>query len=93
MRGRPCNLLITLDDLQAHTLRAWQRQTTMHAGVQRRGRIVLLRAAGHSITAIAQAVHMSRVHVYKWLWRFQRQGLAGLQPRPGRRGRKEEKGV
>jgi transposase len=48
-------------------------------------RIILLRAEGQSITAIAQAVHMSRVHIYKWLQRFQAEGVAGLQSR--RRGR------
>jgi biotin operon repressor len=86
-RGRKTSLTIRLTPAERQTLLAWQRSTTIHAGVARRGRILLLLADGMSITDIAATVGISRRFVYKWVQRFRREGLEGLAHRPGRRHR------
>jgi len=83
-RGRKTSFTIHLTPVQRQTLLAWQRSTTISAGLARRGRILLLLADGVTITDIAAAVGMSRRHVYKWMQRFLQQGLEGLQDKPGR---------
>ena len=83
-RGRKTSFTIHLTPAQRQTLLAWQRSTTISAGLARRGRIILLLADGVTITDIAAAVGMSRRHIYKWVQRFLLQGLEGLQDRPGR---------
>ena len=83
-RGRKTSLTIRLTPAERQTLRAWQRATTISAGLARRGRIILLLADGVTITDIAAAVGMSRRHIYKWVQRFLQQGLEGLQNKPGR---------
>ena len=50
----------------------------------RRAHILLCRADGMSITDIARLSGMSRLHIYKWLKRWQAQGRAGLADKPGR---------
>lgn len=77
-QGRNTSLTIRLTLAERQTLLAWQRATTIRAGVARRARMILLRADGMTITDIARAVGMSRRHVYKWLHRFRQTGLAGL---------------
>jgi transposase len=64
---------------------AWQRATTVPAGLARRGRILLLLADGVTITDVATAVGISRKHIYKWIRRFVQKGLEGLTDKP--RGR------
>ena len=81
-RGRKTSFTIHLTPAQRQTLLAWQRSTTISAGLARRGRIILLLADGVTITDIATAVSMSRRHIYKWMQRFLHQGLEGLQDRP-----------
>jgi transposase len=83
-RGRKTSLSIQLTPAQRQTLLAWQRSTTISAGLARRGRIILLLADGVTITDIAAAVGMSRRHTYKWVQRFVQQGLQGLQDKPRR---------
>ena len=82
-RGRRTSLTIRLTPTERQTLVAWQRATTISAGRARRGRIILLVAEGMSITAIAATVGISRRFVYKWVQRFQQEGLAGLADKPG----------
>lgn len=86
MRGRHSALTITLTPHEQQTLAAMVRQTTIRAGLHRRAQVVLLRAQGQPITAIAQTCQLARQHVYKWLRRWEAEGLAGLQDRarPGR---------
>ena len=50
-----------------------------------RARVILLSAEGNSPTAVAAELGTSRPTVYRWLERFQEQGVSGLQdaPRPG----------
>src|ERR687888_1096817 len=86
--GRKTSFTIRLTPAQRHTLLAWQRATTISAGLARRARIILLLADGVTITDIAATVGMSRRHVYKWIHRFVQEGVEGLQERPGRRYRR-----
>ena len=83
-RGRKTSFTIHLTPAQRQTLLAWQRSTTISAGLARRGRMILLLADGVTIPDIAAAVGMSRRHIYKWVQRFVHQGLAGLHDKPGR---------
>jgi CRP-like cAMP-binding protein len=82
-RGRKTSLTIRLTLAQRQTLLAWQRSTTVPAGLARRGRMIILLADGVTITDIAAAVGMSRRHIYKWVQRFVHQGLEGLHDKPG----------
>jgi biotin operon repressor len=86
-RGRKTSFTIHLTPAQRQTLLAWQRSTTISAGLARRGRIILLLADGVTITDIAAAVGISRRFVYKWVQRFLQEGLEGLHSKPGRGSR------
>ena len=83
-RGRKTSLTIRLTPAQRQTLLAWQRATNIPAGLARRARIVLLLADGVTITDIATTVGMSRRHTYKWIQRFVKAGLEGLEDKPRR---------
>jgi hypothetical protein len=83
-RGRKTSLTITLTPEERQTLLAWQRSTTIRIGLLRRARIILLLAAGVSITDIAAMVGINRRYVYKWAWRFLEQRVEGLADKPGR---------
>jgi len=83
-RGRKTSLTITLTPEERQTLLAWQRATTVSAGLARRGRMILLIADGVPITAIAARVGISRRFVYEWAQRFLAQGVEGLADKPGR---------
>ena len=80
-RGRKTSFTIRLTPAQRQTLLAWQRATTVHAGLARRGRIILLLADGMTITDIATTVSVSRQNVYKWIHRFRQEGVEGLTSR------------
>lgn len=62
------------------------RQQRVEARLYRRARMVLLAAAGESISEIARQLGTCRLRVHEWLGRFQEDGLEGLkdQPRSGR---------
>src|SRR5262245_15316824 len=83
-RGRRTSFTIRLTPAERLTLLAWQRATTVPAGLARRARLLLLVADGLTITAAAATVGLSRRHTYKWLQRFVQEGLAGLAEKPGR---------
>ena len=83
-RGSRTSLTFRLTAEERQTLLAWQRSTTMPAGQARRGRMLLLLADGVPISHIAAVVGISRRFVYKWVQRFQQEGLAGLADKPGR---------
>jgi hypothetical protein len=83
-RGRTSALRIILSSEERHTLERWQRSTTLAAGLVRRGKIVLLLAAGHSHSHVAQIVGVQRTVVRKWGRRFLAQRLDGLADAPGR---------
>jgi hypothetical protein len=83
-RGRTSALHIILSSEERQTLERWQRSTTIAAGLVRRGKIVLLLAAGHSHSDVAQTVGVQRTVVRKWARRFLAQRLDGLADAPGR---------
>ena len=66
------------------TLERWQRSTTLAAGLVRRGRILLVLAAGTSPSAVAQAVGVPRTVVRHGAKRCLAQRLEGLADAPGR---------
>jgi hypothetical protein len=85
-RGRKTTLTIDLTVEETAALRQILRQHGRRSvGVHRRARIVLLRAAGLPITEIARQVALARRNVYKWLWRWEATGLAGLTDTRGQR--------
>ena len=83
-RGRKTSFTIRLTPEERRTLLAWQRLTSIPAGLARRGRIIILLADGMTITDIAATVGLSRRHIDKWIQRFVQEGLAGLADKPGR---------
>jgi Winged helix-turn helix len=83
-RGRKSSLRIVLSSEERQTLERWQRSTTLAAGLVRRGKIILLLAAGASQSTVAQAVGVQRTVVRHWAKRFLAQRVAGLADAPGR---------
>ena len=83
-RGRTSSLRMVLSSEEQQTRERWQRSTTLAAGLVRRGRIILLLAAGASQSAVAQAVGVQRTVVRHWAKRFLAQRLDGLSDAPGR---------
>jgi hypothetical protein len=88
MRDKPTTVLIVITPEEHATLTSWQRTTTMPAGLQRRGQIILLLGQGVPMTQIAVRVGMTRRHIYKWMRRWQAAGLAGLHSAPCGRPRR-----
>ncbi len=83
-RGRKSSLRIVLAPEERQTLERWQRSTTLGAGLVRRGKIILLLAAGYSQSQVAQAVGVQRTVVRQWAKRFLAQRVEGLADAPGR---------
>jgi Winged helix-turn helix len=83
-RGRKSSLHIFLSPEERQTLERWQRATTIAAGLARRGKIILLLAAGSSQSAAAQAVGVQRTVVRHWATRFLARRQDGLADAPGR---------
>jgi hypothetical protein len=83
-RGRKSSLHIVLSPEERQTLERWQRSTTITAGRARRGKIVLLLAAGYSQSDVAQLTGVQRAVVRQWAKRFLAQRLDGLADAPGR---------
>jgi transposase-like protein len=63
-------------------LTRWAHSTQRPAGQARRARLLLLVAQGVPVQGVAHAVGLTRQHVYKWVRRFQHEGVAGLHDRP-----------
>jgi hypothetical protein len=87
---RSTAITVTLTKADRATLEGWLRSSMCPYGLHKRARAVLLLAAGMPITEIARRVDMERRHVYRWVARFQAQGVDGLKdterPGPVRRG-------
>jgi hypothetical protein len=75
---------MVLSSEEQQTLERWPRATTLAAGWVRRGRMVLLLAAGVSQSAVAPAVGVPRTVVRPWATRVLAQRLDGLADAPGR---------
>src|SRR5215208_6187886 len=74
---------------EAKAIQQLVRSRTVPAGIFQRALIVLWSSEGQTPTEIAQRLPMKWDNVVKWIRRFNQQGLAGLQERPGR-GRKPQ---
>ena len=81
-RGRKTSLSITLSAEDRRTLESWQRATTIRAGLAKRGRVILCIAEGLSVAETVRRVGISKRLVYKWVERFQTEGIDGLHDRP-----------
>lgn len=86
MSGRPTTVTITAAPDEVAALAHLLRQTSIRSALARRARVVVMRMSGATITDIAAMVGMDRKYVYKWLQRWQAQGIAGLNDKPGRGG-------
>ena len=84
-RGRTTTLTIRLTPAERQTLLAWQRSTTIPAGIARRGRSIVLMADRVPISHIAATVGISRRYISQWVHRFLHEGLAGLAATRDRR--------
>lgn len=80
------SVAIQLSRKEKRLLLEMTRQQRIEARLYRRARMVLLAAAGESISEIARQMGTCRIRVYDWLARFGRYGVEGLedQPRCGR---------
>lgn len=78
-----------LDEADAGALMRWVRSPTSSQRVVTRSLIVLLAAVGHSATAIAEEVGVTRRTVALWQRRFQDGGPAALLVDAPGRGRKK----
>jgi putative transposase len=78
-RGRKTRLQIHLCEEHRLELEAWQRSTTIPAGLARRGRAILLLAEGLPVCHVSERVGMQRRHIYKWAARFLARSLEGLR--------------
>lgn len=82
MRGRPTKLLITLTPAERATLLSIMHSYVQDATASAHARIVLLRARGDSISSISKGTLIARHHIYKWLRRYQTEGIEGLKRKP-----------
>src|SRR5712692_5461999 len=78
----PLAASLVLSDAEQEALEHLVRATTTAHGVARRARMVLLVAAGHSISETARRVETQRWLVGQWVRRFQTDRLNGLNDRP-----------
>jgi hypothetical protein len=75
---------------EAQAIHQLVRSRTVPAGIYQRALIVLWSSEGLTPAQIADRLPMKWDNVVKWIRRFNLEGLAGLQERPGR-GRKRSR--
>jgi transposase len=77
---------LVLTDDERQVLEGWARRRKTAQALALRSRIVLACADGDSVSAVADALGVSRATAAKWRSRFLRDRLEGLtdEPRPGR---------
>jgi hypothetical protein len=78
MANRIGRQLVWVSAKQREELEAVLRSPSAPAGVAKRARAILLLAEGTSVSATGRLVSMQRRHLYKWIDRFRRLGMAGL---------------
>lgn len=64
------------------TLKRWARSRTIDNATATRARIILAAHEGQLASEIAAVLGVSDRNVYKWIWRFDEEGLDGLKERP-----------
>jgi transposase len=86
MPGFPSRLKIELSDSERAALEAMVRRRTERADRVERARIIVKSADGETISAIARQMRLDRLTVRKWIKRFLRKRMDGLEdlPRTGR---------
>jgi hypothetical protein len=83
-RGRKSPYVMFLSPVERVELEHWQRSTTIQAGLAKRAKIILWRADGLPLSAIARRLAMGRRIVRQWLQRFMNTRIAGLEDQRGR---------
>ena len=78
--------IIELSSAERAELEQAYRSGTSHA-LRQRCQLVLLKSEGRTSEQVGQLVKMNPITVNNWLTRYQTEGLAGLETKPGR-GRK-----
>jgi hypothetical protein len=78
MLSRNARMKVSLTPKQRDELLGWLRRTNLAAGLAKRARAILLVAQGTNISETARLVDLQRRHLYKWIERFWKHGLAGL---------------
>src|SRR5687768_15436202 len=74
---------------EAEAIQKLIRSRTVPAGIYQRALIVCWSSQGQSPSEIARRLEHKYDNVVKWIRRFNEEGLAGLQEKPGR-GRKRQ---
>src|SRR5437868_15437935 len=76
---------LVLSEAERRTLENWAKRRKTAQGLALRARIVLACADGHSNTAVAARLRVSRTTVRKWRGRVPARGPDGVggEPRPG----------
>ncbi len=72
--------VLRIDDEQRTELQKWAQSRTLPAGDVFRARLILALASGKSYSQIESELGTSRPTIARWLRRFQKDGLAGLEP-------------
>ena len=75
---------------EAQVIQQLMRSRTVPAGIYQRALIIHWSSEGLTPSEIAERLPMKWDNIVKWIRRFNAEGLAGLQERPGR-GRKRER--
>jgi hypothetical protein len=78
MLSREARTKVFLTTEQRDELLGWLRRTNIAAGLAKRARAMLLLAEGTNVSATARLIGLQRRHLYKWIERFRKQGIAGL---------------
>jgi len=78
MAKRKRRQMVSVTGKQQQELLAILRRPSAAAGLAKRARAILLLAEGTSVSRTGRMVPMQRRHLYKWIDRFRRQGVAGL---------------
>jgi len=81
----PKNKIYQVTPEDRNTLEKWVRSHTAAQNIVLRSRIILECDAGKTVDAVAVELGTSTNTVYKWLNRYQADGLKGIRdlPRPG----------
>lgn len=80
MPRHPRQLKLTEEDLR--TLEARTRSRTINNAAAIRARIILATYERRPAAEIAESLGLSPRRVYKWIWRFDKEGIKGLDERP-----------
>lgn len=75
--------VIQLSDSQRQALEDGYRNGKSHA-FRERCQMILLKSENHTSSEIARFLNCHKITVHQWVKRFEREGIEGLNMRPGR---------